>query len=239
MANSARLSLQEQLAQVQGRVPVAVEVPHQEVLPQEVVPKVAAAPATVVSEAKPEEKTHQSRSQPVMKEVKPEVIKQTPAKAPVQQERPVVWINLSEIRYIDLAMRVRADQKEGAQCQFLLRQGPSSVTFSLSCVGSRVRLCAREATGVFTSLFKKGTELFQDEIFPRDEKILPSEQRLAATTVFQDAMRSIQIRQLRRRQEEHETPKTFPEASKGQPGFRGQFGNPPRRNNREASGSSK
>jgi hypothetical protein len=240
MAKSVQgLSFQEQLAQrVQGKVPEV-----REGLPQKIVSvAVEVVPAVVGGVPKHNVQKHHQKShapKPVTGEQKPEqkseVVKPVPVQKTDWQEPSVVRLGLNEIRFIDLALRLKKDQKVGTQCQFMLRHGPSIAIFNLSCVGVRVRLCAREATGLFTSVFKRGTELFQDEIFPRDETILPPEQRLAATVMFQEALRSIEIQQLNRRAQDVGVPKALPAADKQQPGFRSKFGELARRNNRVKS----
>jgi hypothetical protein len=240
MAKSVQgLSFQEQLAQrVQGKVPEARE----DLLQKTVSVAVEVAPAVPVDAPKHNGQKHHQKPytpEPVTVQEKPEqkleVVKQIPVQKTDWQEPSVVRIGLHDIRFIDLALRLKKDQKVGTQCQFMLRHGPSVAIFNLSCVGVRVRLCARDATGLFTSVFKRGTELFQDEIFPRDETILPPEQRLAATAMFQEALRSIEIQQLNRRAQDVGVPKALPSADKQQPGFRSKFGEPARRNNRVKS----
>lgn len=216
-----RLSWQEQLAQVQGKVPEAKEV---EV---EVVSKEEATPAPVLPEAVPvvadAPKRHEKK---VRKEPspKPEAVPQPEVKAVAQpverEERPIVSLRLGELRYIDLVCRVRRDKMDGYQVHLLLRKGSSTALFSLSYVGMRVRLCAREATGEFAVVFRKGTELFQDEIYGMKEV---SPERLAGTTVFQQVLRFVEIKQHERRMQEAQVIPAAP-ADKRQAATRGKFG---------------
>lgn len=233
---NARPSLQEQLALVQGKVPeakaaVAVEVILKEeattlVVPPEVVPVVVCAPQR-------HEKQQRTAHTP-----KPAVVPQPEVKMVThnveREERPIVLISLGELRQIDLVRQVRSYKTAQRQVLFLLRKGPSTALFSLSYVGPRVRLCAREATGEFAEVFRRGTELFQDEIY--DMRAV-SPERLPQTTLFQRVLLFVEIRQCERRLQDREVMPAAIPADKRQPGFRNKFGG--HREHRVARESSK
>lgn len=220
----SRLSWQDQLVLVQGKVPEAKEVVAEVVFKEEAVPMTAlpvAAPA-VAEVPKPRGKHHHKAHTS-----KPAVVPEPEVKAAIQdverQERPIVLLRLGELRHIDLALRVRKDKVAGYQVHLLLRKGPSTALFSLSYVGVRVRLCAREATGEFATVFRKGTELFQDEIYGTRDV---SPERLPVTTMFQEVLRFVEIRQFERRKQEDGVVPTAIAADKRHSGFRGKSGGP-------------
>ncbi len=226
--NDSRLSWQDQLAEVQGKVPEApAEVIVQEVVSKEETAPVTALPAVVpvvAEESKPHAKQHQHHK---VHTPKPVAAPQPEVKAVAQnverEERPIVQLRLGELRHIDLALRVRTDKAVGNRVQFLLRKGSSTALFNLSYVGLRVRLVAHEATGEFATVFRKGTELFQDEIYGVKE--VPPH-HLAATTVFQEVLRFVEIREFVRRAQVAQVIPVVPVNNKRQPGFRGKSAGP-------------